>query len=309
MLQNGGVIHVPLPNAGVARAAAPAPVTTEPPCRALVLSGGGARSAYQVGVLKALARLLPGGRNPFPVIVGTSAGAVSAAVLGAHASQWHGGVAALDEVWSAFRVPQVFRADPAAMLRAGLHWTLSALSAGLLLPAPRSLFDNGPLRTLLARRIDWDAIRGNVEAGVLQALALSATTYSGGRHTVFFEGVPELAEWRRASRVGRRTRLGAEHLMASVAIPLLFPSVRIDEGCVIDFFPPSMWRGAAPVNPNHFCLTGSAEQRRALEDRLAAAGIPVLRRDDHNFGARGFGKALYFTDPDGITVEARHYEP
>ena len=89
----------------------------------------------------------------------------------------------------------------------------------------------------------------------------------------------------------------------------LFPSVRIDEGCVIDFFPPSMWRGAAPVNPNHFCLTGSAEQRRALEDRLAAAGIPVLRRDDHNFGARGFGKALYFTDPDGITVEARHYEP
>lgn len=245
MLQNGGVIHVPLPNAGVARAAAPAPETTEPPCRALVLSGGGARSAYQVGVLKALARLLPGGRNPFPVIVGTSAGAVSAAVLGAHASQWHGGVAALDEVWSAFRVPQVFRADPAAMLRAGLHWTLSALSAGLLLPAPRSLFDNGPLRTLLARRIDWDAIRGNVEAGVLQALALSATTYSGGRHTVFFEGVPELAEWRRASRVGRRTRLGAEHLMASVAIPLLFPSVRIGE----DFYGDGAMRQLAPLSP------------------------------------------------------------
>ena len=245
MLQNGGGIHVPLPNAGVARAAAPAPETTEPPCRALVLSGGGARSAYQVGVLKALARMLPGERNPFPVIVGTSAGAVSAAVLGAHASHWHGGVAALDEVWSAFRVPQVFRADPVAMLRAGLHWTLSALSAGLLLPAPRSLFDNGPLRTLLARRIDWEAIRGNVEAGVLQALALSATTYSGGRHTVFFEGVPELAEWRRASRVGRRTRLGAEHLMASVAIPLLFPSVRIGE----DFYGDGAMRQLAPLSP------------------------------------------------------------
>ena len=242
MLQNSRVIHVPLPNAAQSRSPL---ASTEPPCMALVLSGGGARSAYQVGVLKALVRLLPDERNPFGVIVGTSAGAVSAAVLGAHARRWRAGVEALEGVWSGFHVPQVFRADPAAMLRAGLHWTLSALSGGFLLPAPRSLFDNGPLRTLLARHIDWAAIRDNVQRGALQALALSATTYSGGRHTVFFDGVPEIAEWRRASRTGRRTTLGLEHLMASVAIPLLFPSVRIGD----DYYGDGAMRQLAPLSP------------------------------------------------------------
>jgi NTE family protein len=240
--QNGGVIHVPQPAAG------PAPrklETTTSPCVAVVLAGGGARSAYQVGVLKALARLLPGERNPFDVIVGTSAGAVAAAVLAAHADRWRAGVAALDQVWSAFRVPQVFRADALAMLRAGLHWTLSAVSGGFLLPAPRSLFDNGPLHHLLAQRVDWSAVRANVASGMLQAVALSATTYSGGRHTVFFDGVPELAEWRRASRVGRRTLLGLEHLMASAAIPLLFPSVCIGS----EFYGDGAMRQLAPLSP------------------------------------------------------------
>ena len=229
-------------------AAAPVPplATTAPPCTALVLSGGGARSAYQVGVLKALARLLPDAqRNPFAVIVGTSAGAVSAAVLAAHAGQWHGGVAALEKVWSGFHVPQVFRADALAMLRAGMHWMLSAVSGGFLLPAPRSLFDNQPLRELLAQRINWDAIHCNVERGALQAIALSATTYSGGRHTVFFDGAPELVEWRRASRVGRRVTLGLDHIMASVAIPLLFPSVQIGA----EYYGDGAMRQLAPLSP------------------------------------------------------------
>jgi NTE family protein len=219
--------------------------TTEPPCVALVLAGGGARSAYQVGVLKAIARLLPGEHNPFGVIVGTSAGAVAAAVLAAHAHRWRGGVTLLEEVWAGFHVPQVFRADAPAMLRAGLHWVLSAISAGLLLPSPRSLFDNTPLRRLLAGRIDWAALRANVDAGALQAIALCATVYSGGRHTVFFDGAPELAEWRRATRVGRRVALDLDHLMASAAIPLLFPSVRIGA----DFYGDGAMRQLAPLSP------------------------------------------------------------
>jgi NTE family protein len=231
--------HVPLPSVTFPLE------TSEPPCVALVLSGGGARSAYQVGVLKAIAGLLPGERNPFGVIVGTSAGAVSAAVLAAQARQWRDGVAALEEVWAGFHVPQVFRADAGAMLRAGVHWTLSAISGGVLLPSPRSLFDNSPLRELLSRRIDWDALRSNVESGVLQAVALCATVYSGGRHTVFFDGAPELAEWRRATRVGRRVALDLDHLMASAAIPLLFPSVRIGP----DFYGDGAMRQLAPLSP------------------------------------------------------------
>ncbi len=219
--------------------------TTEPPCVALLLSGGGARSAYQVGVLKAISQLLPGARNPFGVIVGTSAGAVSAAVLAAQAHRWHDGVVALEEVWAGFRIPQVFRANSLAMLSAGVHWMLSAISGGWLLPAPLSLFDNSPLRELLARRIDWDAIRANVDDGTLQAVALCATLYSGGRHTVFFDAAPELAEWRRATRVGRRVQLHLDHLMASTAIPLLFPSVRIGT----DFYGDGAMRQLAPLSP------------------------------------------------------------
>jgi NTE family protein len=233
------MIHVDLPPG-------PSPLAPcGPPCIALVLSGGGARSAYQVGVLKAIARLLPGERNPFGVIVGTSAGAVSAAVLAAQARNWHQGVAALEEVWAGFHVPQVFRADARAMLRAGFHWMLSAMSGGLLLRAPRSLFDNSPLRRLLSQRIDWDAVRANVDSGALQAVALCATVYSGGRHTVFFEGAPELAEWRRATRVGRRVALELDHLMASTAIPLLFPSVRIGP----DYYGDGAMRQLAPLSP------------------------------------------------------------
>ncbi len=239
MLQNGAMLDVPLPSAP------PSLATTVPPCVALVLAGGGARSAYQVGVLKAIAQLHPGGRNPFGVIVGTSAGAVSAAVLAAQARHWHSGVAALEEVWAGFHVPQVFRADAVAMLRAGLHWFLSAISGGFLLPAPRSLFDNTPLRDLLAERIDWQAVRSNVDQGALQAIALSSTTYSGGRHTVFFDGAPEFAEWRRATRVGRRVELDLDHLMASTAIPLLFPSVLIGQ----EYYGDGAMRQLAPLSP------------------------------------------------------------
>ena len=106
------------------------PSTTRAPVGStvgLVLPGGGARAAYQVGVLKAIARLLPGAPNPFPVIVGTSAGAVSAAALATEAFRWHRAVAALERVWANFEVQQVFYADPWSMTRAGLHWGAALL--------------------------------------------------------------------------------------------------------------------------------------------------------------------------------------
>ncbi len=216
------------------------------PRRALILAGGGARAAYQVGVLKALAELAPpGARPPFDVIVGTSAGAVSAAVLAAWAHRWRDGIAALEEVWANFHVSAVLRADGVAMLRAGAHWLTSALSAGRLLPAPRSLFDNSPLRRLLADRIDWDALQRNVDEGRLHALALSATSYAGGRNDVFFAAAEGVAGWDRPGRAGLRTRLGLEHLMASSAIPFLFPAVRVGETHYGD----GAMRQLAPLSP------------------------------------------------------------
>src|SRR5271170_7056824 len=117
----------------------------------LVLTGGGARSAYQVGVLMALAEFLPRARNPFQVIVGTSAGAVAASVLAAEAHQWRRAIAGLEQVWANFRSRQVFHVDTGHMLRSGAHWILSLLSGGLVLAPPKSILDNMPLRELLNR--------------------------------------------------------------------------------------------------------------------------------------------------------------
>src|SRR5689334_24140639 len=119
------------------------------PTIGLVLTGGGARSAYQVGVLKALVEMLPRARNPFEVIVGTSAGGVAAGVLAAEAHHWRRAVAGLERVWANFRSSQVFHVNTSHMLRAGAHWVLALMSGGLVLAPPRSMLDNTPLRELL----------------------------------------------------------------------------------------------------------------------------------------------------------------
>ncbi len=194
----------------------------------LVLPGGGARAAYQVGVLQAIAELLPGAPNPFQVIVGTSAGAVSAAVLATEAFRWHRAVDSLCHVWSEFHVDQVFRANTFSMLRSGLHWGLSLMSGGLLLPPPRALFDNAPLRKLLHRNIRWEHLHTSIHRGALRALALCATSYNTAASVAFFEGAPEVQAWDRHQRVGRREKLTLDHLMASMGVPFLFPPVLLD---------------------------------------------------------------------------------
>jgi len=223
-------------------------ITTPPTAAgrtALVLSGGGARAAYQVGVLKALAELFPQDRPPYDIIVGTSAGAVCAAVLATHADDWRNGIRRLEQVWANFTVGQVFRSDFAAMFAAGLRWGVSAASGGRLASAPPALFDNSPLRALLAERIDWQAIRAHVASGKLHALALAATTYAGGHHRIFFEADATIGEWRGVRRAGTRENLGLDHLMASAAIPFLFPAVKLDGA----YYGDGAMRQLAPLSP------------------------------------------------------------
>ncbi len=211
----------------------------------LLLPGGGARAAYQVGVLKGIAQLLPQARNPFPIIVGTSAGAVSAAVIGTEAFHWRHAIESLERVWANFRVPQVFRVDLSSMMRCGLHWTLSLASGGLLLPPPQALFDNAPLRSLLARNIEWHNLQRSIDGGDLQALALCATSYSSATSVAFFQGVEQLPEWVRQQRVGRRTALRLDHLMASIGVPFLFPPVQLGD----EFYGDGAQRQLWPLSP------------------------------------------------------------
>lgn len=215
------------------------------PTVGLVLPGGGARAAYQVGVLKAIAEMLPTARNPFPVIVGTSAGAVAAAVIASEAFRWQRAVAALEKVWANFHVSEVFMVDPLSMLRSGLHWMLSLLSGGYLLPPPQSLFDNTPLRALLARNIDWRHLQRSIRRGHLRALALCATGYSSAASVAFFQGVEDRAPWLRQQRIGQRARLGLDHLMASLGVPFLFPPVRLGDEYYGDGAQRQLW----PLSP------------------------------------------------------------
>ncbi|HVN99122.1 MAG TPA: patatin-like phospholipase family protein [Steroidobacteraceae bacterium] len=211
----------------------------------LVLPGGGARAAYQVGVLRAIADMLPGAHNPFPVIVGTSAGAVAATVLATEACHWHRAIDALERVWHNFHVDQVLKADALSMLRSGAHWVTSLVSGGMLLPPPAAMFDNSPLRALLERNIHWDHLQTSLRRGALKALALCATSYTSAASVAFFDGEPALQGWERHQRVGRREALTLDHLMASMGVPFLFPPVMLDG----EFYGDGAQRQLWPLSP------------------------------------------------------------
>jgi NTE family protein len=212
----------------------------------LVLPGGGARAAYQVGVLKGIAEMYPpGAHNPFPIIVGTSAGAVSAAVLATEAYQWQQAVASLERVWANFHVQQVFLVDTWNMMRSGLHWLISLISGGVLLPPPLALFDNSPLRSLLMHNIRWPELQRRIDGHDLEALALCATSYGSASSVAFFQGGDRVAEWSRQQRIGRRTTLRLDHVMASLGVPFLFPPVQLGD----EYFGDGAQRQLWPLSP------------------------------------------------------------
>ena len=210
----------------------------------LVLTGGGARAAFQVGVLKALAEHLPEGMsNPFPVITGTSAGSINAAVLASHADEFRRGVERLVDVWSNLETGDIYRHDWRTVATTGLKWLLSLTFGGLGRHNPRSLLNNDPLRRTLVDRIDFDGIGERLEQGHLKGLGVTVSGYTSARSITFYQGVAGTYEpWERSRRLGLSARIGVEHLMASAAMPFIFPAIRIErEYCVI--------RQSAPLSP------------------------------------------------------------
>ena len=213
---------------------------------ALVLPGGGARGAFQVGVLKALAELLPkGSPNPFDVISGTSAGAINSVVLASKARRFRVAVAELDRVWGNFRCEQVYRTDNWAMLKSSLHWLASIVLGGFLVGTPKSLLDNTPLRALLSRNVRFPRIEDAIDSGVLEAVAVTAASYDSARSTSFFQAARGFSPWSRTRRVGVAADLHLDHLMASIAVPMIFPPVQLDG----EFFGDGAMRQATPLSP------------------------------------------------------------
>lgn len=195
---------------------------------ALVLSGGGARAAYQVGILRALARLLPARtHNPFPIICGTSAGAVNALSLAGHPGPFRRRVASLLAIWRELQPDQVYRTDLIGVLRNSAGLAASLLWGGYVPCQAVALLDNAPLRTLLERHVHFRHIDEALASGELDAVCVTAMHYGSGQSVSFFQG--RQAPWNRNRRRGERAGLSIDHLMASAAIPILFPSVRIGD--------------------------------------------------------------------------------
>jgi NTE family protein len=212
----------------------------------LVLPGGGARCAYQVGVLKAIAEMMPpSAPNPFPIVSGTSAGAINAAVIATRARRFKHSIIDLERVWGNFRTNQVFRSDSQTMIKTSLHWIIAIAAGGILGSNPKSLLDNDPLRALLQRYIKLSHIQQSIDRGYLDAIAVTAAGYGSARSVSFFQGIESLEPWNRVRRRGKREDLKLDHLMASIAAPLIFPPVMIGR----EFFGDGAMRQAAPLSP------------------------------------------------------------
>ncbi|MFJ4110609.1 patatin-like phospholipase family protein [Pseudomonas sp. NPDC089758] len=216
-----------------------------PPTTGLILSGGGARAAYQVGVLAGIAELLPAGAaNPFPVIVGTSAGAINAVTLASGAMRFNEAVHRLTAFWQNLGSHLVVRSDWPGVIRQASRFVGHSL-LGLGGQAPVALLDSSPLRGLLQAHIDLDGITHALASEQLRAVAVTAFGYESGQAVTFYQGRGTIDAWLRHRRLGVPTPLTVDHLLASAAIPLLFAPVRLGD----EYYGDGAVRQSAPISP------------------------------------------------------------
>ncbi len=211
---------------------------------ALVLSGGGARACYQVGVLVAIAERLPELR--VPILTGVSAGAINAASLAAHPGTFQSAVGSLRRQWKQLTSDQVYCVRPISVVRSSLRWLFKTLfGRGSGPGVVRGLMGMDPLRRHLGKSIVFERITQNIASKRLAALALSATSYSGGRAVTFIQGCEEVPAWQRSLRRSVHTTIRLDHVLASAAIPIVFPAVKLEDG----FYGDGSVRQIAPLAP------------------------------------------------------------
>ncbi len=195
---------------------------------ALVLTGGGARAAYQVGVLSAIAKFIPRNHGiPFPIICGTSAGAINSAALACYASCFQLAIKKLEWVWKNLDPERIYHSDPMRVSSHLIGGFLGSFQADYANKNARSLLNNAPLRQLLESVIDFSRIDTNIRRRYLSAVSVTASSYTSGDSISYFQSEESISPWFRAKRLGEPTQLNSQHLMASAAIPLVFPSEKI----------------------------------------------------------------------------------
>ena len=269
------------------------------PKTGLILTGGGARAAYQAGVLLAIAKLSKNRKhNPFPIICGTSAGAINAAGLACLADDFGKAVSILVRVWRNMHAGDIYRADPLGIGASGARW-LSLLMAGWLIRnPPRSLLDNTPLGELLSRHLDFNGIQRAIDNGALHAISITASGYDSGESISFFQAHPSAEPWSRVQRMGTRTELGLQHLLASSAIPFIFPPTLIHR----EYFGDGSMRQLAPISPAiHLgaerVLIVGAGRKSEYHERQKTAGHPSLAQ------IAGHALSSIFLDSLAVDIE------
>ncbi|NQZ83646.1 MAG: patatin-like phospholipase family protein, partial [Colwellia sp.] len=195
---------------------------------ALVLTGGGARAAYQVGVLTAIAKYVPRNHGvPFPIICGTSAGAINTTALACYASCFHLGVKKLEWVWKNLQTHRIYHSDPLRVFSHISKGVLATFQADYANKSARSLLNSAPLRDLLSEVMDFKRIDNNILRGYLTAVSVTASSYNSGDSISFYQSEEGISPWYRAKRRGQPSQINCDHLMASAAIPMVFPSIKI----------------------------------------------------------------------------------
>lgn len=208
------------------------------------MAGGGARGAYQVGVLTGLAERLRG--LEFPILAGTSVGAINTAYLATHPGPLADAAAGLRAAWAALDTEAVYRLREGRLAGSVARWAWQRLTSRRRHPAMvRGLADTLPLRQFLERTMDPRAIAENIVRGRLRSVGVSATSYTTGRSTTFVQGAAGTPTWERTQRAGVSVALTLDHVMASAALPILFPAVRIGD----EFYGDGGVRQMAPLAP------------------------------------------------------------
>ncbi len=210
----------------------------------VVLTGGGARAAYQVGVLRGISDMYPEWENPFEVIVGTSAGALNAIALAGGSPNFRHNVSHLEALWSELSVSHVYKSQTLDIVR-NMTGVARRMFTGHDQGVPVALLNNSPLKEMLEREVDFDAVRTAIDEGRLSAVGVNACGYSTGQNVCFFQGREQLKSWTVGQRAGARADLSLDHILASSAIPTVFPPVLINR----EYFGDGVTRQMAHISP------------------------------------------------------------
>jgi NTE family protein len=275
---------------------------------AIVLVGGGARAAYQVGFLKGLIRQHPD--LHLPIITGTSAGAINAAYLARRDGSLAEAIGELTQLWRDQTVDQVFRVDSPSLLGHLLRWSVRLVSGGgAIAPDVRGLLDTAPLREFLNRTLKPSAsgeIRGiarNIKAGRLRALAITTSSYSTSQSVIWVQG-GDIDDWERPNRRSRKTAIGVEHIMASAALPLFFPAIRLDDGWYGD-------GGIRMMTPCSPAIHLGARRIIAVSNRYRRGKVPIAPSpviESHPPPAQIAGQLLQAMFLDDLDRDAQNLE-